>query len=45
MFALPTGILGAGFVEALQKRKPAKKICPNCGAEFDESESADPLNE
>jgi len=34
MFALPTGILGAGFVEALQKRKPVKKLCPHCGAEL-----------
>ncbi len=31
MFALPTGILGAGFVEEIQKRKTAKTICPHCG--------------
>jgi len=29
MFALPTGILGAGFVEAIQKKK-RKQICPHC---------------
>jgi len=31
MFALPTGILGAGFVEEIQKRKAGKTICPHCG--------------
>jgi len=32
MFALPTGILGAGFVEHIQKKKKEQKIrCPNCG--------------
>ena len=30
MFALPTGILGAGFVEAVQKRKSVA-ACPHCG--------------
>ena len=30
MFALPTGILGAGFVEAIQKEK-GQYICPHCG--------------
>jgi voltage-gated potassium channel len=29
-FALPTGILGSGFVEELQKRKKAP-TCPHCG--------------
>ena len=33
MFALPTGILGAGFVEAVQKnRRPS--ACPHCGKEL-----------
>ena len=34
MFALPTGILGAGFVEAIgtQKQEPTK--CPHCGREI-----------
>jgi len=30
MFALPTGILGAGFVEAIQSEKRAQ-ACPHCG--------------
>jgi len=33
MFALPTGILGAGFVEAIQKKK-GKQTCPHCGKEL-----------
>lgn len=33
MFALPTGILGAGFVEELgQRKKPPR--CPHCGKEI-----------
>jgi len=35
MFALPTGILGAGFVEAIQKRKAGARRCPHCGEEID----------
>jgi len=31
MFALPTAILGSGFVEELQKRKSPVKTCPHCG--------------
>jgi len=31
MFALPTGILGAGFVEEIQKRKTSEIHCPYCG--------------
>jgi voltage-gated potassium channel len=31
MFALPTGILGAGFVEELQSRKRRPRTCPHCG--------------
>lgn len=38
MFALPTGILGAGFVEAIQKSKtgaPAPiAACPHCGKDI-----------
>jgi voltage-gated potassium channel len=33
MFALPTGILGAGFVEAIQKKK-GQDVCPHCGKEL-----------
>jgi voltage-gated potassium channel len=36
MFALPTGILGAGFVEAIQERKQTKSICPHCGKEIEQ---------
>jgi len=35
MFALPTGILGAGFVEAIQERKKPNKACPHCGKTID----------
>ena len=31
MFALPTGILGAGFVEEMQNRKNGVRKCPHCG--------------
>ena len=34
MFALPTGILGAGFVEEIQKSKQEPKNCPHCGEEL-----------
>ena len=34
MFALPTGILGAGFVEEIQKKKKESKKCPHCGKEI-----------
>lgn len=33
MFALPTGILGAGFMEAIQKKK-GQHVCPHCGKEL-----------
>jgi voltage-gated potassium channel len=31
MFALPTGIIGAGFVEEIQKSRTGGKRCPHCG--------------
>jgi voltage-gated potassium channel len=31
MFALPTGILGAGFVEVIQEHKSPSEVCPHCG--------------
>ncbi|MEW6745267.1 MAG: potassium channel family protein [Planctomycetota bacterium] len=31
MFALPTSILGAGFLEELQKKKEVPGLCPHCG--------------
>jgi voltage-gated potassium channel len=36
MFALPTGILGAGFVEEVQSRKARQRLCPHCGRAIDE---------
>ena len=36
VFALPTGILGAGFIEELQRRKQIRRRCPHCGQEFEE---------
>ena len=36
MFALPTGILGAGFVEEMQKSRRSVKTCPCCGRELTE---------
>jgi voltage-gated potassium channel len=38
LFALPTGILGAGFVEEVQKSKKhyGQKYCPHCGKEINE---------
>ena len=34
MFALPTGILGAGFVEEIKKSKGEKLSCPHCGKDI-----------
>jgi voltage-gated potassium channel len=33
LFALPTAILGAGFLEEFDKRKKTGMICPHCGKE------------
>lgn len=35
MFALPTGILGAGFVEEIKKSKGGHLKCPHCGNKVD----------
>jgi len=35
MFALPTGILGAGFLEEVQTRKGKRRTCPHCGKPLD----------
>lgn len=40
MFALPTGILGAGFLEAVQRRK-VKDVCPHCGKSPDDDRNLD----
>lgn len=34
LFALPTGILGSGFVEEMQREKREKIVCPHCGKDF-----------
>ena len=31
LFALPTGVLGSGFLEQIQKRGSGPKSCPHCG--------------
>jgi voltage-gated potassium channel len=36
MFAIPTGIIGSGFIEELQKKREKKNICPHCGKSIDE---------
>ena len=38
MFALPAGILGAGFVDALESRRKEENrhTCPHCGEALDE---------
>ncbi len=35
MYALPTAILGAGFIEEIQIRKKGSLVCPSCGHSFD----------
>jgi voltage-gated potassium channel len=35
MFALPTGILGAAFVEEMKSKKETSKFCPHCGKEIE----------
>ena len=34
MFALPTGILGASFIDELEKQKDPRHCCPHCGEEL-----------
>jgi len=34
MFALPTGILGAGFVEEIERSRRKRVKCPHCGKEI-----------
>lgn len=41
MFALPTGIIGAGFVEAIEKRKQGEQACPHCGRCLTDDASCD----
>ncbi len=37
LFALPTGVLGAGFVEEMQKKKD-RLHCPHCGKKINEQQ-------
>ncbi len=43
LFALPTGVLAAGFSEVLQRKREAKQkegmICPHCGKRIDEAQT------
>ena len=34
MFALPTGIVGAGFIQQLHRTKNETMVCPHCGKEI-----------
>jgi voltage-gated potassium channel len=34
MFALPTAILGAGFVEQIEAKKASHRTCPHCGRDI-----------
>lgn len=36
LFALPTGILGAGFVEELREERTGPRTCPHCGKTIDD---------
>lgn len=37
IFALPTGILGSGFIEEIANKKTVKhRVCPRCGKEIDD---------
>lgn len=36
MFALPAGLLGAGFVDELQGRDGGERHCPNCGHKLED---------
>jgi len=35
LFALPAGILSAGFVEEIRKRREGEKLCPHCGEKIE----------
>ena len=34
LFALPAGILGSGFIEAIQQRAESRNVCPHCGEQI-----------
>ncbi|MFC1489671.1 potassium channel family protein [Candidatus Latescibacterota bacterium] len=35
LFALPTAIIGSGFMEVMSKKKQGKSVCPHCGKEHE----------
>jgi len=35
LFAMPAGILSAGFIEEIRKKKETAKTCPHCGEKLD----------
>ena len=35
LFAMPAGILSAGFIEEIRKTKETAKTCPHCGEKLD----------
>jgi len=39
MFALPTAILGAGFVEEFERALQRERVCPHCSKRIDEEEN------
>jgi len=34
LFALPAGLLSAGFIEEIRKSKETVKTCPHCGGDI-----------
>jgi voltage-gated potassium channel len=41
LFALPTALIGTGFIEELNKKRDGKIICPHCGRDIHEEPCAD----
>jgi voltage-gated potassium channel len=41
LFALPTALIGTGFVEELNKKRDGRMICPHCGRDIHEEPCAD----
>lgn len=45
MFALPTGVLGAAFMEEIERQKKGRQqepVCPHCGGELGEGGHSEP---
>jgi voltage-gated potassium channel len=34
-FAMPAGLLSAGFIEEIRKKRVGQKCCPKCGADLE----------